>query len=41
MLLAVKQGVLVCYPFLWLKLYMHVFKQRKSKLGKGSRKKRA
>ncbi|CAL4901150.1 unnamed protein product [Urochloa decumbens] len=34
-------GVLVCYPFLWLKLYMHVFKQRKSKLGKGSRKKRA
>ncbi|RLN29464.1 very-long-chain (3R)-3-hydroxyacyl-CoA dehydratase 2 isoform X1 [Panicum miliaceum] len=31
MLLAVKQGV----------LYMHVFKQRKSKLGKGSRKKRA
>ncbi|KAG2618783.1 hypothetical protein PVAP13_3NG141315 [Panicum virgatum] len=34
-------GVLVCYPFLWLKLYMHVFKQRKSKLRKGSRKKRA
>ncbi|CAN6332803.1 unnamed protein product [Urochloa humidicola] len=34
-------GVLVCYPFLWLKLYMHVFKQRKSKLGRGSRKKRA
>ena len=41
MLLAVQQGVLVCYPFLWLKLYMHVFKQRKSKLRKGSRKKRA
>ncbi|KAL6841317.1 hypothetical protein ACP4OV_028835 [Aristida adscensionis] len=34
-------GVLVCYPFLWLKLYLHVFKQRKSKLGKGNRKKRA
>ncbi|KAL6619108.1 hypothetical protein ACP70R_034247 [Stipagrostis hirtigluma subsp. patula] len=34
-------GVLVCYPFLWLKLYLHVFKQRKSKLGKTSRKKRA
>ncbi|RCV17392.1 hypothetical protein SETIT_3G216300v2 [Setaria italica] len=34
-------GVLVCYPLLWLKLYLHVFKQRKSKLGKGSRKKRA
>ncbi|KAJ1263246.1 hypothetical protein BS78_09G168500 [Paspalum vaginatum] len=34
-------GVLVCYPFLWLKLYLHVFKQRKSKLGKGRRKKRA
>ncbi|XP_066367522.1 uncharacterized protein [Miscanthus floridulus] len=33
-------GVLVVYPFLWLKLYLHVFKQRKSKLGKGSRKKR-
>ncbi|XP_062179464.1 uncharacterized protein LOC133884105 [Phragmites australis] len=34
-------GVLVCYPFLWLKLYLHVFKQRKSKLGKVNRKKRA
>ncbi|KAL6609848.1 hypothetical protein ACP70R_039817 [Stipagrostis hirtigluma subsp. patula] len=34
-------GVLVCYPFLWLKLYLHVFKQRKSKLGKSHRKKRA
>lgn len=41
MRLAVTQGVLVLYPFLWLKLYQHVFKQRKSKLGKGSRKKRA
>ncbi|KAJ3668982.1 hypothetical protein LUZ60_010932 [Juncus effusus] len=27
-------GVLVCYPFLWLKLYLHLFKQRKSKLKK-------
>ncbi|XP_050214314.1 uncharacterized protein LOC126665534 [Mercurialis annua] len=26
--------VLVCYPFLWLKLYLHLLKQRKSKLGK-------
>ncbi|KAF6996206.1 hypothetical protein CFC21_012574 [Triticum aestivum] len=34
-------GVLLCYPLLWLKLYLHVFKQRKSKLGKGGRKKRA
>lgn len=33
-------GVLLCYPFLWLKLYLHVFKQRKSKLGKVDRKKR-
>ena len=34
-------GVLLCYPLLWLKLYLHVFKQRKSKLGKAGRKKRA
>ncbi|GJM88798.1 hypothetical protein PR202_ga05364 [Eleusine coracana subsp. coracana] len=34
-------GGLLCYPFLWLKLYLHVFKQRKSKLGKMDRKKRA
>ncbi|KAL5711016.1 very-long-chain (3R)-3-hydroxyacyl-CoA dehydratase [Ranunculus cassubicifolius] len=27
-------GVLVVYPFLWLKLYLHLFKQRRSKLGK-------
>ncbi|RZC83988.1 hypothetical protein C5167_046776 [Papaver somniferum] len=26
-------AVLVCYPFLWLKLYLHLFKQRRSKLG--------
>ncbi|KAF6990496.1 hypothetical protein CFC21_007680 [Triticum aestivum] len=34
-------GVLLCYPLLWLKLYLHVFKQRKSKLGKVDKKKRA
>nr|AKM76670.1 protein-tyrosine phosphatase-like protein [Erodium texanum] len=28
------QAVLLCYPFLWLKLYLHMFKQRKSKLSK-------
>ncbi|KAF5179934.1 Very-long-chain (3R)-3-hydroxyacyl-CoA dehydratase [Thalictrum thalictroides] len=27
-------GVLVLYPFLWLKLYLYLFKQRRSKLGK-------
>ncbi|XP_078179574.1 protein-tyrosine phosphatase-like, PTPLA [Carex rostrata] len=27
-------AVLVCYPFLWLKLYLHLFKQRRSKLKK-------
>ncbi|CAO2839985.1 unnamed protein product [Amaranthus hypochondriacus] len=26
--------VLVCYPFLWLKLYLHLLKQRRSKLRK-------
>ncbi|WCJ41180.1 Very-long-chain (3R)-3-hydroxyacyl-CoA dehydratase 3 [Euphorbia peplus] len=31
--------VLVCYPFLWLKLYMHMLKQRRSKLGKRHEKK--
>ncbi|XP_065868264.1 uncharacterized protein [Euphorbia lathyris] len=31
--------VLVCYPFLWLKLYMHLLKQRRSKLGKRQEKK--
>ncbi|KAF5744638.1 hypothetical protein HS088_TW07G00214 [Tripterygium wilfordii] len=25
--------LLLCYPFLWLKLYLHMFKQRRSKLG--------
>ncbi|XP_074295116.1 uncharacterized protein LOC141622982 [Silene latifolia] len=28
----VVQAILVCYPFLWLKLYMHLLKQRESKL---------
>ncbi|XP_010253304.1 PREDICTED: very-long-chain (3R)-3-hydroxyacyl-CoA dehydratase 2 isoform X2 [Nelumbo nucifera] len=32
--------LLVCYPFLWLKLYLHLFKQRRSKLGKLHRKKK-
>ncbi|XP_044504943.1 very-long-chain (3R)-3-hydroxyacyl-CoA dehydratase 2 [Mangifera indica] len=31
--------MLVCYPFLWLKLYLHLFKQRGSKLGKNHKKK--
>ncbi|XP_075492901.1 uncharacterized protein LOC142530867 isoform X2 [Primulina tabacum] len=31
--------LLFCYPFLWLKLYLHLFKQRRSKLGKSKRKK--
>lgn len=31
-------AVLVCYPVLWLKLYLHLFKQRRSKLGKTERK---
>lgn len=34
------QVVLLCYPFLWLKLYLHLFKQRRSKLGKHDGKKR-
>ncbi|KAB1226037.1 Very-long-chain (3R)-3-hydroxyacyl-[acyl-carrier protein] dehydratase 2 [Morella rubra] len=32
--------VLICYPFLWLKLYLHMFKQRRSKLGKHHEKKK-
>ncbi|WOK96941.1 very-long-chain (3R)-3-hydroxyacyl-CoA dehydratase 2 [Canna indica] len=32
--------VLICYPVLWLKLYMHLFKQRRSKLGIHQKKKR-
>ncbi|KAI4368820.1 hypothetical protein MLD38_017335 [Melastoma candidum] len=27
-------GLLLLYPFLWLKLYLHLFKQRRLKLGK-------
>nr|AKM76683.1 protein-tyrosine phosphatase-like protein [Pelargonium dichondrifolium] len=34
------QVVLLCYPFLWLKLYVHLFKQRKSKLSKRHEKKK-
>ncbi|XP_057954181.1 uncharacterized protein LOC131148486 [Malania oleifera] len=30
----------LCYPFLWLKLYLHLFKQRQSKLSKCHEKKR-
>ncbi|KAL2487836.1 Protein-tyrosine phosphatase-like [Forsythia ovata] len=30
--------LLLCYPFLWLKLYLHLFKQRRSKLGKHQKK---
>ncbi|KAJ3703287.1 hypothetical protein LUZ61_006992 [Rhynchospora tenuis] len=33
-------AVLVCYPLLWLKLYLHLFKQRRSKLKKKERKKK-
>ncbi|KAJ4767000.1 Very-long-chain (3R)-3-hydroxyacyl-CoA dehydratase [Rhynchospora pubera] len=33
-------AALVCYPFLWLKLYLHLFKQRRSKLKKKERKKK-
>ncbi|KAJ0083199.1 hypothetical protein Patl1_30856 [Pistacia atlantica] len=32
--------MLFCYPFLWLKLYLHLFKQRGSKLGKHHKKKK-
>ncbi|PSR86671.1 Very-long-chain (3R)-3-hydroxyacyl-CoA dehydratase [Actinidia chinensis var. chinensis] len=31
--------LLLCYPFMWLKLYLHLIKQRKSKLGKQHKKK--
>ncbi|XP_019465134.1 PREDICTED: very-long-chain (3R)-3-hydroxyacyl-CoA dehydratase 2-like [Lupinus angustifolius] len=33
--------VLLVYPFLWLKLYLHMFKQRRTKLDKHHVKKRA
>ncbi|XP_048325252.2 uncharacterized protein LOC125421195 isoform X1 [Ziziphus jujuba] len=32
--------LLLVYPFLWLKLYLHLFKQRRSKLGKHHEKKK-
>ncbi|XP_078436262.1 protein-tyrosine phosphatase-like, PTPLA isoform X3 [Wolffia australiana] len=32
--------VLLCYPFLWLKLYLHLFKQRKAKLSTSRRAKK-
>ncbi|XP_039144756.1 very-long-chain (3R)-3-hydroxyacyl-CoA dehydratase 2 [Dioscorea cayenensis subsp. rotundata] len=32
--------VLALYPFLWLRLYLHLFKQRRSKLGKLQTKKK-
>ncbi|ERN05959.1 very-long-chain (3R)-3-hydroxyacyl-CoA dehydratase 2 isoform X1 [Amborella trichopoda] len=32
--------LLVCYPFLWLKLYLHLFKQRQSRLRKLHEKKK-
>ncbi|KAL3530697.1 hypothetical protein ACH5RR_010019 [Cinchona calisaya] len=32
--------LLIFYPFLWLKLYLHLFKQRSSKLGKQQKKKK-
>lgn len=31
--------LLLCYPFLWLNLYVHLFKQRRAKLGKRHEKK--
>ncbi|URD89384.1 Protein tyrosine phosphatase-like protein, PTPLA [Musa troglodytarum] len=33
-------AVLICYPVLWLKLYLHLFRQRGSKLGKHQTKKK-
>ncbi|XP_042496398.1 very-long-chain (3R)-3-hydroxyacyl-CoA dehydratase 2 [Macadamia integrifolia] len=33
--------LLVCYPFMWLKLYVHLFKQRRLKLHKLYEKKKA
>ncbi|KAL2899105.1 hypothetical protein RDABS01_024187 [Bienertia sinuspersici] len=34
------QALLLCYPFLWMKLYLHLLKQRRSKLRKHDGKKR-
>ncbi|KAK4440836.1 Very-long-chain (3R)-3-hydroxyacyl-CoA dehydratase 2 [Sesamum alatum] len=33
------KALLFCYPLLWMKLYLHLFKQRRSKLGKQQKKK--
>ncbi|KAL0369770.1 UNVERIFIED_CONTAM: Very-long-chain (3R)-3-hydroxyacyl-CoA dehydratase 2 [Sesamum angustifolium] len=33
------KALLFCYPLLWMKLYLHMFKQRRSKLGKQQKKK--
>ncbi|KAK4408851.1 Very-long-chain (3R)-3-hydroxyacyl-CoA dehydratase 2 [Sesamum angolense] len=33
------KALLFCYPLLWMKLYLHMFKQRQSKLGKQQKKK--
>nr|AKM76672.1 protein-tyrosine phosphatase-like protein [Francoa sonchifolia] len=33
-------ALILCYPFLWLKLYLHLFKQRRSKLRKQHQKKK-
>ncbi|KAL2239523.1 very-long-chain (3R)-3-hydroxyacyl-CoA dehydratase 2 [Sesamum indicum] len=33
------KALLFSYPFLWMKLYLHLFKQRRSKLGKQQKKK--
>lgn len=35
-ILLFSQVFLLIYPLLWLKLYLHLFKQRKSKLGNGN-----
>ncbi|KAI6685682.1 hypothetical protein NL676_031595 [Syzygium grande] len=34
------RALLLVYPFLWFKLYLHLFKQRRSKLGKRHEKKK-
>ncbi|CAK9174018.1 unnamed protein product [Ilex paraguariensis] len=34
------QVLLLCYPLLWLKIYLHLWKQRSSKLGKNQGKKK-
>ncbi|KAL0417821.1 UNVERIFIED_CONTAM: hypothetical protein Sradi_1195600 [Sesamum radiatum] len=33
------KALLFCYPLLWMKLYLRMFKQRRSKLGKQQKKK--